>query len=75
MSHHTLKKAIIQNLKDAGCDTDTIAAFMKDMENGEPEKGLKILAQHRQSLLKNVHEGERCIGCLDYLIYQLQKEY
>lgn len=33
-----------------------------------------FLAQHRKCLLEKVHREERRIQCLDYLVYQMEKE-
>lgn len=35
--------AIIQNLKDAGCDTETIENFMSDLQKGDKKSNLKCL--------------------------------
>ena len=66
--------AIIQNLSDAGCDEDKIAAFIKDMREDKISDGLKLLSTHRRSLLEHLHESQKQIDCLDYLIYQLKKK-
>ena len=65
--------AVVQNLKDAGCDDGTIAAFMKAINSGRLAEGLKLLSMHRRSLLEDLHEDQKQIDCLDYLIYQLNK--
>lgn len=65
--------AIIQNLKDAGCSADTIADFMEDIEGGKMAEGLKLLAVHRRSLLDHLHEEQKRIDCLDYLVWQMEK--
>ena len=67
-------EAIIQNLKDAGCDEDTIEAFMEDIENGKVDDGLKLLAAHRRSLLDGLHREQKQIDCLDYLVFTMQKK-
>lgn len=66
--------AIIQNLKDAGCDGDTIAAFMKDLGDGRMKEGCKLLAVYRRSLLEDLHKKQKQIDCLDYLVYTLEKK-
>ena len=68
------EESIIQNLKDAGCDSETIACFITDFHGGKKANGMKRLAAHRRKLLDLVHEDQKCIDCLDYLVYQLQKE-
>ena len=66
-------EAIIQNLKDAGCDSDTIEKFMADLQKGKEANGLKRLAAHRKNLLDSLHREQKCIDCLDYLIYQMKE--
>ena len=66
-------EAVIQNLKDAGCDDSMIEAFMKDIENGRLDDGLRLLAVHRRTLLDGLHKDQRKIDCLDYLIYTMKK--
>lgn len=67
------EELIIQNLKDAGCGSDIIENFMQDMREDRKENGLKILAEHRRSLLDSLHEKQKMIDNLDYLIYRIQK--
>lgn len=67
-------KAVIQNLQDAGCDDETVACFMKMTERGEHQEQLKLLERHRRCLLKRVHENEKQIDCLDYLVFQMKKK-
>lgn len=38
---------------------------------GKKTKFLKRLEKHRKELLDKVHEGERQIECLDYLVFQI----
>ncbi len=33
-----------------------------------------MLAAHRKELLDEVHAKERCISCLDYLVFMMKKE-
>lgn len=67
--------AIIQNLRDAGCDKDTISAFMGDLHAGKMTEGLKRLSVHRRVLLAHLHKEQKQIDCLDYLAYQLEKQF
>ena len=64
---------IIQNLHDAGCTQETITGFMRCVETGEAKKGMKLLQRQRRELLESLHEGQRKLDCLDYLIYQMEK--
>ncbi len=67
------REAVLQNLKDAGCTQDVIDCCMTCMEQGKKEELLKRLAEHRKGLLHKVHEEEKQIGCLDYLVYQIRR--
>ena len=65
--------AIIQKLKDAGCDTETIEKFMSDLQKGDEKSSLKRLGAHRKKLLDSLHKEQKCIDCLDYLVYQMSR--
>lgn len=65
------KEAVIQNLKDAGCASDIIESCIACMEQGKKKELLKRLEEHRTGLLHKVHEEEKQIDCLDYLVYQI----
>ena len=65
------KEAVVQNLKDAGCTVETIERCITCMEQGKKKELLEQLEKHRISLLDKVHEEEKQIGCLDYLVYQI----
>lgn len=67
------KEAVIQNLKDAGCSQDTIECCIACLNCGKKEELLTKLENHRKDILNKVHEGEKQIGCLDYLVYQIDR--
>lgn len=69
-----LTLAVIQNLEDAGCDKKTVEQFMELGETGEIQGQLRLLENHRRSLLNHVHKKQKQIDCLDYLVYQMRKE-
>lgn len=73
MSINEYSEFIIQNLKDAGCDSETIEKFMADLQKGKEANGLKRLAVHRKNLLDSLHREQKRIDCLDYFIYQMKK--
>ncbi len=64
---------MIQNLQDAGCQADMIAAFVQDMHKGQLQAGQRLLELHRRSLLDELHRAQKHIDRLDYLLYQLNK--
>ena len=59
-----------QILRDAGCSEEEICLLMAHIQ--EPKKLLGLLAKHRSALLNEVHESERKIECLDYLVHQIK---
>lgn len=66
--------AVIQNLRDAGCDKDTIASFMQYYEAGEVKQEQQVLSKHRKDLLDALHVCQKQIDCLDYLAWQIEKK-
>ena len=69
------KQAILrENLKDAGCDPDMIRRCEALAQSEKQGELMRVLSLHRRVLLDAVHENERRIDCLDYLIYQLEKQ-
>lgn len=67
------KEAVIQNLRDAGCSEDGIECCIACMEQGKKKELLRRLEEHRNGLLHKVHEEEKHIDCLDYLVYQISR--
>ena len=72
MASYGSKEAVIQNLEDAGCAPDIIECCMSCMEQGKKKELLKRLEEHRKALLHKVHEEEKHIDCLDYLVSQIR---
>lgn len=67
------RAAIIQNLKDAGCSQETINCCLSCLDMGKKTELLKRLENHRKGLLEKVHQGEKQIDCLDYLVFQIDR--
>ena len=65
-------ETIVENLKDAGCPASVIADFLG--KRSEPYGQKRILHAHRKLLLERIHENQKRLDCLDYLIFQLDKE-
>ena len=68
------EESIIQNLRDAGCSKSQIEEFMDYAGKHERNSELKLLRRQRDELLAGLHEKQRMIECLDYLVYQISKE-
>ncbi len=68
-----MREAVIQNLKDAGCNQVMIEQFLGYVKEGQTDEQLRLLIGQRKTLLERVHVEERKIDCLDYLVYQIRK--
>lgn len=67
------EEEIIANLRDAGCDKETIGAFLCDLKEENLRRGMLRLEVHRKKLLDTIHKYQRCIDCLDYLEHEIKK--
>ena len=66
------KEALIQNLKDAGCDLKTTNRFKDLLEQGKIEDIYILLKKYRESLLNYIHKKQKEIDILDYLVLDLK---
>ena len=60
-----------RNLTDAGFPDSEIAKIISLLEEGRETAVHRILAQQRTVLLNTVHENQKRIDCLDYLVYDM----
>jgi DNA-binding transcriptional MerR regulator len=65
---------VIRNLKDAGCDCFMIEKFLQLKDKGKTREQLHLLSCQRTSLLQKVHENQKRIDCLDFLIFNMKKK-
>ena len=65
-------RSIYQNLIDAGCDQQTAEQCMVFAKEGRFTDILPILVRHRKVLLGSLHESQKQIDCLDYLLYKIK---
>ena len=61
MNHQIASDAVIQNLKDAGCEDTFIERFILALENN----------QNKEVFLDEIHNNQHKLDCLDYLIRKL----
>lgn len=73
INYNQEQEHIVLNMKDAGCNEDTIQRFLLCYQADDIKGELKVLSNHRQALLDEVHKGQKEIDCLDYLVYQIEK--
>jgi uncharacterized membrane protein len=71
MNHQIALDAVIQNLKDAGCENDFIEKFSLTLENHQDKEVFLLLRGWRNSLLEEIHSNQHKLDCLDYLIRRL----
>ena len=71
MIEYGSREAVIKNFKVALCGHEFIECCIACMEQGKKNELLKRLEEHRKGLLHKVHEEEKHIDCLDYLVYQI----
>lgn len=63
----------MQNLKDTGCTPKTIEEICRLHGNGQVQDAVKVLRIHRCSLLESLHENQKKIDCLDFLVWCMEK--
>lgn len=71
--HYSSREAVMQNLKDAGCTQEMMDCIMAHLDQDDMEELLQMLEEHRCCLLGMVHEREKEIDCLDYMVYQIKR--
>lgn len=64
---------LVLNLRAAGFAEDQVGDYLKAWDTGEIGEQLRLLSAKRRSLLDHIHQEEKQIGCLDYLVYQIEK--
>lgn len=73
MAETLTREAILQNLRDAGCDEKLIERFMAQGEGATLCDQMKLLERHRCCLMNHMHNVQRQIDCLDYLLWQMKR--
>ncbi len=66
---------MVQNLKDAGCSAQTIEKVCRLYGSGQVQDAIKTLRKHRCGLMDSLHESQERVDCLDFLVWQMEKEY
>ena len=67
---------LLQNLRDAGCNSEMIQQCITLARTQQISFILTLLAKHRKTLLERLHDNQKEIDCLDYLVFSLEhKQY
>ncbi|MCM1224972.1 MAG: hypothetical protein NC548_62030 [Lachnospiraceae bacterium] len=61
-------------LGNTGCSEKEKAEILKCYDESDIQQIIHLLRLHRKVILDTVHIGEKQISCLDYLVFQLEKE-
>ena len=64
-----------QNLVDAGCGPEIVRQCMALARKQDQAELMRVLSRHRRTLLDTLHQSEKQIDCLDYLVYTLEKQH
>lgn len=64
-----------QNLIDAGCNGDLVETCMELAKTDQWNQILSLLSKQRINLLDSVHDGQKQIDCLDFLVYSINKKH
>ena len=63
----------LTNMKDAGCTDEEIRKARRLYEAGDTEALVRYFRICRSSRMEELHESQRKVDCLDYLIRQTVK--
>ena len=64
---------ILTNLSDAGCGSEELQKAKQLYEAGDTEALIRYFRKCRCSRMDELHESQRKVDCLDYLIRQTAK--
>ena len=67
-------KKILESLTDMGCDDKQICFMKKMYEEGDTDTLLRDLRKCRCHLMDELHDSQKKVDNMDFLIRQIQKE-
>ena len=70
-----MQNQTMQNIQDLVFDEKIRNEFLAAYEVNDVEKQVEILERYRKNLLDKVHESEKRISNIDYMIYQIGRCY
>ncbi|OUO92845.1 hypothetical protein [Cloacibacillus sp. An23] len=62
-----------RNLADAGCSGEFVRRFIELGREGKEKEQSRMLSRHRAELLERLHEDQRRIDCLDFILYERRR--
>ena len=68
------KLSCILSLDKVGMDADTIQEYLNLERKGDTTKAQRkqLLRKQRDIMLNDLHDKQKCLDCLDFLIYELE---
>lgn len=65
---------LYQNLIDAKCSRELTQECILLASEGKSAQMMIKLNEQRKGLLDKIHEDQKALDCLDYLMFQIKKE-
>lgn len=62
-----------QALAECGCSGDTVERCIALIGDGRLDEAAKLLERHRSAVMGSLHEAQRCVDCLDYVLRSVEK--
>ncbi len=69
-----VKEQLIQGLSDAGCNEETAQRIVALYESGSYDEVLHQMRVQRCALIDEMHESQRRVDRMDYLIRNQEKQ-
>ena len=66
------RQQLAENLRDAGCSRDITEECLAFHDAGTPHRMLPKLKEQRAALLGKLHQTEKELDCLDYLVHRIE---
>lgn len=65
---------IVKCLKDSGCDERTTEQFLVYEKENRTGDQIRLLNRSRRSLMTDLHESQKRVDCIDYIIRELEQK-
>lgn len=65
---------LLRNLKDAGCNAAMAEQFLAYEREKKKRAQRQLLLRQKNSLLRAVHENQKRIDCLNFLLYSVEQQ-
>lgn len=64
----------LQCMKDCGCTDEQARRYLKLHQSDNITEQLQFLYCHRKKLMNELHDAQKKIDCIDYVIRQLEQQ-